>query len=133
VVDVTTAVVSDGTTNVLGHGREVADESFNRFRFQRGVTRDRLVEVIDIRLMVPAVVDLHRHLVDGGFQGVGRIGERGNYVCHRFPLIVYCEFQASNNAKAIAVCPASLAQGLLDSRAVETIASWRIEIHDFGL
>ena len=35
-----------------------------------------LVQVVHVRLVVPAVVDLHRHLVDGRLQGVGGIGQR---------------------------------------------------------
>ena len=36
---------------------------------------DRFVEVRHVRSVMFAVVDLHRHLVDGLFEGVGRIGQ----------------------------------------------------------
>src|SRR5262249_32943958 len=42
----------------------------------------RLVQVIDVGLVVPALVDLHRHLVDVRLQGVRGIRQRGQSVSH---------------------------------------------------
>ena len=42
-----------------------------------GVALQGLVEVVHVGLVMPVVVDLHRHRVDGRLQGVGGVRQRG--------------------------------------------------------
>jgi len=62
-VPVTSTVVA----NRCGDGASVGDEFFQGFSFVLGPC-DGLVQVIDVRLMMLAMVDLHRRCVDMGFQ-----------------------------------------------------------------
>jgi hypothetical protein len=67
---VTAAVVPD-------RGRDAArlgDQLLDRFSFV-GSTRDGLVQVVHIGLVVLAMVDLHRERIDMGFQCVMGIRE----------------------------------------------------------
>src|SRR4030095_9597348 len=46
------------------------------------ISGDRLVEIVDVCLVMAAVVNLHGRGVDGGFEGFLRIGKRREFVCH---------------------------------------------------
>ena len=79
------AVVADGGLDRLGDDREVVDQQF----VQRLVGQFRglfqgLVQVGDVRLVVLAVMDFHRLLVDVRLEGIGRIRQRGKGVGHGF-------------------------------------------------
>src|SRR5262249_53317410 len=54
----------------------------DRFACQGRLPLERLVEVVHVRLVVPAVVDLHRHRVDRRFEGIRRIGQWRQTVGH---------------------------------------------------
>ena len=65
------AVVAHGGADILRHPRQAADEFLGGAILQITLAGERGVEVVDVRLMVLAVVDLHGHRVDDRFQGVG--------------------------------------------------------------
>ncbi len=76
VVPVTTAIVA----NSLGQFGDAGKQLFQRLALQAFVSIHGLVQVVDIGLMMLVVVEGHRLLVDGRFQGVigvreGRKGE----------------------------------------------------------
>ncbi len=71
------AVVADGVADIGGKGIDVGEELLQRPGLEIGASRDRLVQVGDVGLMVLAMVDLHRLRVDMGFQGVKGVGKRG--------------------------------------------------------
>ncbi len=56
---------------------DLAEQLLDRLGLQIRVAGQGGVEVVHVGLVVLAVVDLHRHLVDGLFQGVGRVGQGG--------------------------------------------------------
>ena len=59
-----------------GTEREIADELFERFAFERGVAGDGFVEVVHVGLVMPVVVDFHRRRVNVRFERVLGIWER---------------------------------------------------------
>src|ERR1035437_8596376 len=76
VVDVAAAVVAHRGANVLGNDGAVAGQQLLDGLVRQGGGRfQRFVQVGDIRVMVLAVVDLHRHFVDVRLQRIGRIGQ----------------------------------------------------------
>jgi len=75
VVDVASGVVADGSADVFGNGVEVADEILSGFAGQVGMLLDGGVQIFHIRAVMHVVVQGHRLLIDGGFEGVICIGE----------------------------------------------------------
>src|SRR5690606_22237236 len=64
VIDVSAAVVAHGRTDVVGHRREILDEFLGALALERGVLLECGVEVVDVRRMMLAVMDLHRLSID---------------------------------------------------------------------
>ena len=71
------AVVAHRAADVLRHGIQVLDQVVDALGFQRGVAGEGFVEVGHVSVVVLAVMDFHGGLVDVGFQGLGRVGQRG--------------------------------------------------------
>ena len=76
------AVVAHGRADVLGHGAEVRDEVLDGLAPELGMLLDRGVEVVDVRLVVLAVMNLHRLRVDVRFERGEVIGQRGQLMSH---------------------------------------------------
>src|SRR5579883_476419 len=87
-VGVPAAVVDDLLANAFGYGGDLAQQLFDRFGFQRGMPLKGRVEVVHVSLVVLAVMNFHRHLVDCCFQGIGRIGQRRQSESHRCLLLI---------------------------------------------
>jgi hypothetical protein len=76
------AVVADSSLLVFGHGVEQPSEQrLDRMAVELGAC-NRLVQVVDVRLMVLPVVDAHRLLVDRRLERVVVVGKRGELVGH---------------------------------------------------
>src|SRR5262249_9844142 len=88
VVGVAAAVVDDRLADVLRHAVDVAEDLDGRLVLQVRGAFEGLVEVVDVGLVVPAVVDLHRHRVDVRLQGVRRVGQRRKGVRHGVILLI---------------------------------------------
>jgi hypothetical protein len=73
VVDVPAPVVDDRLADVFGHLFDVPHQLLDRHALQVGVALGRLVQVIDVGLVVPVVVDFHCQGVDVRLQRVVRI------------------------------------------------------------
>ena len=82
VIVVTAAVVADGAADIVRHRGEIADERVDGLGFQRGIAGEGLVQIIHVSLVMAAVVDLHRLLVDVRFERVVRVGKAGEFVWH---------------------------------------------------
>ena len=77
------AVVADGRLDRFRDNREIVREHFmQRLADKLWRLFERLVVVGDVRCIVPAVVDLHRRLVDRRLQRVRRVGQRFYFQCH---------------------------------------------------
>jgi hypothetical protein len=81
-VRVPAAVVADRGLLVFGHGVEQRSEQLlDRVAVELGAF-DRLVQVVDVGLVVLPVVDLHRLLADRRLERVVVVGKRGELVGH---------------------------------------------------
>lgn len=69
------AVVPYGRSNRRRQRIHASEQLFHAQFRQRRIARHRFVEVVDIRLVMLVVVDLHRLRVDIGLQRVIGIGE----------------------------------------------------------
>ena len=81
------AVVADGRADLLGHDADVAQQLVDRLRLQLGCFLERLVQVGDVRLVMLAVMDFHRLLVDVRLEGIGGIGQGGKRKGHEALLV----------------------------------------------
>jgi hypothetical protein len=52
---------------------EIADQVFHRFLFEIGIAFDRLVDVVDVSLVMLGMMDFHRLRIDVRFQSIVRI------------------------------------------------------------
>lgn len=86
-VPMAAAVIAHRAADGFRHGREVADERFERLAFQRGVAGDGLVEIVHVSLVMAVVMDLHRQRVKVGFEGVFGIGQGGQFKWHNFSFV----------------------------------------------
>src|SRR6478672_8667237 len=76
------AVVADYRLLVFGHGVEQRSEQrLDRMAVELGAC-NRLVQVVDVRLMVLPVVNAHCLLVDRRLERVVVVGKRGELVGH---------------------------------------------------
>ena len=82
-VGVPAAVVAHRRTDVLGDGIEVGDQLLDRLALQLGILLERGIEIVHIRLMMLAVMDLHRLLVDERLERVVGVGKRRKFVGHK--------------------------------------------------
>jgi hypothetical protein len=67
-------MIPNNGANVLRDSAQIADQIFDRFLFQVGLTFDRVVDVGDVSLVMLGIMDLHRARVDMRFQSIVRIG-----------------------------------------------------------
>jgi len=81
-VRVAAAVVAHGGALVLGDHVEQREHLLERAAVPLGAV-ERLVEVVDVGLVMLSVVDAHRLLVDRRFECVVVVRERGKLVGHR--------------------------------------------------
>ena len=72
-ISVAAAVVAHDGANVFRNGVQIADQIFDRFFFQIGLAFDRLVEVVDVSLVMLGVMDFHRPRIDVRLQRIIRI------------------------------------------------------------
>lgn len=77
-----TAIVADGSANILWHSVEIADQLLDGFRFEIRVTLDSLVDIRHIRTVVTVMVNLHRQGIDVRFQRIEGVRQRWELVCH---------------------------------------------------
>ncbi len=63
------AVIADDGANVFGDRIDVAQQVFEGLLVQLGMFVERSIQVVDVRLVVLAVVNLHRLRVDVRLQG----------------------------------------------------------------
>ena len=74
---------------------DVAKQILDALRLQLGMLLERRVQVGDVRLVMLAVMNLHRLLVDVRFERIGRVGERRKRVSHRTFLLVAFDVRRS--------------------------------------
>ena len=79
----TAAVVADRRADVFGNAVDALQQILDALRLELGVLLQRRVEIGHVRVVVLAVVNLHRLLVDVRFERIGWIRERGERVSHR--------------------------------------------------
>ena len=72
-ISVTPAVVAHNCANVFRHRFQVADQIFHRFLFEISFVFDRLVDVVDISLVMLGMMDFHRARIDMRFQSIVRV------------------------------------------------------------
>ena len=88
-VPVSTAVITNRAADGVGYGAQILDDLFEGLGFEGGIAGDGLVEIVHIGLvMLLAVMDFHGGLVKMRFECVSRVGERREFVCHRFAFII---------------------------------------------
>ena len=74
-LDVDTLETVNRGADVGGQGVEVADEILHRLALKRGVLLQRGVQVVHVRRVMLAVMDLHRHLVDVRLERIVLVGK----------------------------------------------------------
>ena len=82
VVNVASAVVANGGANVFRDGVQVAEEILCGFLVQFGMLVEGRVEVLDVRGMMPVVMQVHRFFVDGGFERRVVVRQREQFMRH---------------------------------------------------
>ncbi len=82
VVEVTAAVVAHRATDGFRHAGDVFAEIFDGFTFEFGIASECVVQIGDVSVVMLAVMNLHRLLVDVRFEGVGRVRQGGEGVGH---------------------------------------------------
>src|SRR6187401_1530163 len=75
------AVIADGAALVFGHFAQVGNQLLDRQVLQLGAGDSR-VDVVDIRLVMLRMMNLHRTRINMRFEGVVSIGERGKRIGH---------------------------------------------------
>src|SRR3989442_3251704 len=83
VVGVAAAVVADGGANVLWHTADAAQQILNALRLQLGMLLEGGVQVGDVRLMMLAVMNLHRPRIDVRLECIEGIWKGRKGVSHR--------------------------------------------------
>ena len=83
VVVVTAAVIANGRTNRLGHLSQIPDQLLNREFVEVRMILERRIQVVDVGIVVLVVVDPHRLLIDGRFQGVVGVWQWRQGMRHR--------------------------------------------------
>jgi hypothetical protein len=73
VIRVTAAIVAYNCADIFRHGIEITDQVFHGFLLKVGAL-DRLVQVIDVSLMMLGVVNFHCARIDVRLQRIIRIG-----------------------------------------------------------
>jgi hypothetical protein len=81
-IDVPAAVVPNGRPDLLRHLLEAPQQILGRELGQLRIRRDRLVQVVDVRLMVLVVMELHRLRIDIRLQGIVGESQRRQRVRH---------------------------------------------------
>src|SRR5712692_4497177 len=89
VITVPAAVVANSRPNVFGDLVQAGEQGFQGKRLQLSLAFECLVQVVDVGGVVLAVMDLHRHLVNVGFERIESIGKRWKLVGHR-TLLLQC-------------------------------------------
>ena len=74
------AVVAHGGADVLGHAVDASEQILDALRLQLGMLLERGVQVGDVRLVMLAVMNLHRLRVDVRFERV-EVGTEAAEVC----------------------------------------------------
>src|SRR5438094_393480 len=83
VVRVSAAVVAHRGADVFGHAVDAAQQIFDALRLQLRVLLERCVQIRDVRVVMLAVVNLHRLFVDMRLESIGRVRKRWERVRHR--------------------------------------------------
>ena len=97
-IRVPAAMIADRSPDVLGHLVDIAQQLLDRLIVEFRIL-DGLVQIRDVRGMMLIVMDLHRPGIDVGFQGIERVGQRGELVRHVDFLLREVQFwQASRPA-----------------------------------
>ena len=81
-IGVAAAVVSNGCPDRLGHLVETTQQILDREIGQVRIRFDRLVQVVDVCLVMLVVMELHRLGVDVGLEGIVRESQRRQLVSH---------------------------------------------------
>src|ERR1035437_1245816 len=102
VVPVSAAVVAHGGSDGVRDLRHVAAEVVERPAREFGRLLDRGIQVVDVRLMMLAVVDLHRLRIDVRLERVGSVGKGRK--CMRHVFLQWVLFQYSRTAPASQAC-----------------------------
>ena len=63
-------MIANGQADVLGHFLDRPEELVDVLGFEIGVPLERGVQPVDVRLVMLVVMQLHRLLIDEGFEGV---------------------------------------------------------------
>ena len=71
-ISVAAAVVAHNGANVFGNGVQITNQVFHRFLLKIGAL-DRLVDVIDVGLVMLGVMDFHRTRINVRLQRIIRI------------------------------------------------------------
>jgi hypothetical protein len=82
VVPVPATVVANRVADRLGNRAEIAEEVVERLRLQLRSLLQRGVQVVDVRLVMLPVVNLHRLRVDVRLEGIRRVGKGRKRVGH---------------------------------------------------
>ncbi len=69
-IRVAAAVVAHDCANVLRHRFQITDQIFHRFLFEIGFAFDRLVDVVDVSLVMLGMMDFHRLRINVRFQSI---------------------------------------------------------------
>ena len=77
-----------GRADVFGHRVDACEQFLDRLRMQLGMLVERGVQVGHVRLVVLAVMNLHRPRVDVRFERVESVGKRWKRMSHRAVLLV---------------------------------------------
>jgi len=75
-------VVAQHVAHVLGHRADSAEKVLDRLLGQLRMLLQRAVGVVDVRLVVLVVMDLHRLGVDVRLQRIEAIGKRRKLISH---------------------------------------------------
>src|ERR1019366_9182833 len=82
VVPMATAIVANSSANRLRNCFDAAHQLIERFIRELRRLLDCRVQVVDVRLMMLAVVNLHRHRVDVRPESIGPVRKIGKCKCH---------------------------------------------------
>ena len=82
VIDVASAVIADGSSDVFGDGVQVADQIFGTFCVELRMFVQGGVQVLDVSGVMHVVMQMHRLFINGGFQGRVVVRQGGELMRH---------------------------------------------------
>ena len=83
-------VVAQHAAHVFGNRVEVAEQVVSGFAGELGMLLQSTVGVVDVRLVVLVVVEVHGLGINGGLERRVVVRKRWNFVCHLGNLL-HCE------------------------------------------